>query len=91
MRSFPLKKLKIDRSFILELNDKRNVEIVRATIAMAHALGLVVLAEGVETRKNYEILKELGCDVIQGYLFSQPLCPEEMELLLMRWDAGQIF
>lgn len=90
LRSFPLKKLKIDRSFILELNDKKNMEIVRATIAMAHALDLVVLAEGVETRKNYEILKELGCDVIQGYLFSQPLCAEEMELLLMRWDAGQV-
>lgn len=88
LRSFPLKKLKIDRSFILDLKEKKNLEIVRATIAMAHALNLIVLAEGVETRKHFEILKSLDCDVIQGYLFAQPLSPEETELLLMRWDAG---
>ena len=88
LRSFPLKKLKIDRSFILDLKEKKNLEIVRATIAMAHALNLTVLAEGVETRRHFEILKSLECDVIQGYLFSQPLSAEETELLLMRWDAG---
>ena len=87
LRSFPLKKLKIDRSFVLELNERKNLEIVRATIVMAHALNLSVLAEGVENRKNFEILKDLGCDIIQGYLFSRPLSPEQTELLLMRWDA----
>lgn len=87
LRSFPLKKLKIDRSFVLELNEKKNMEIVRATIVMAHALNLSVLAEGVENRQNFEILKDLGCDVIQGYLFSRPLSPEQTELMLMRWDA----
>ena len=87
LRSFPLKKLKIDRSFILELNERKNLEIVRATIVMAHALNLSVLAEGVETRKAFETLKELDCDIIQGYLFSRPLSPEQTELLLMRWDA----
>ena len=87
LRSFPLKKLKIDRSFILELNERKNLEIVRATIVMAHALNLPVLAEGVETRRNFEILKDLNCDIIQGYLFSRPLSPEQTELLLMRWDA----
>ena len=87
LRSFPLKKLKIDRSFILELNERKNLEIVRATIVMAHALNLSVLAEGVETRRNFEILRDLDCDVIQGYLFSRPLSPEQTELLLMRWDA----
>ena len=90
LRSFPLKKLKIDRSFILNMKDKKNLEIVRATIAMSHALNLSVLAEGVETRENFNILKTLECDIIQGYLFSQPLCPEDTELLLMRWDAGQV-
>ena len=87
LRSFPLKKLKIDRSFFLELNERKNLEIVRATIVMAHALNLSVLAEGVENRKNFEILKDLGCDIFQGYLFSRPLSPEQTELLLMRWDA----
>lgn len=87
LRSFPLKKLKIDRSFVLELSEKKNLEIVRATIVMAHALNLSVLAEGVENRQHFEILKDLGCDIIQGYLFSRPLAPEQMELMLMRWDA----
>lgn len=87
LRSFPLKKLKIDRSFVLELSEKKNLEIVRATIVMAHALNLSVLAEGVENRKHFEILKDLGCDIIQGYLFSRPLSPEQTELMLMRWDA----
>lgn len=87
LRSFPLKKLKIDRSFVLALNEKKNLEIVRATIVMAHALNLSVLAEGVETRQHFEILKDLGCDIIQGYLFSRPLSPEQTELMLMRWDA----
>lgn len=87
LRSFPLKKLKIDRSFVLELDEKKNLEIVRATIVMAHALNLSVLAEGVENREHFEILKALDCDIIQGYLFSHPLSPEQTELMLMRWDA----
>lgn len=87
LRSFPLKKLKIDRSFILDLDERENLEIVKATIVMAHALNLSVLAEGVENRRNFEILKEAGCDIIQGYLLSRPLPPEQTELLLMRWDA----
>ena len=72
---------------MLQLNEKKNLEIVRATIAMAHALNLSVLAEGVENRQHFEKLKELGCDIIQGYLFSRPLSPEQTELMLMRWDA----
>lgn len=87
LRSFPLKKLKIDRSFVLQLSDLKNLEIVRATIAMAHALKLSVLAEGVENKQHFEILRDLGCDIIQGYLFSRPLPAEETEILLSRWDA----
>lgn len=87
LRSFPLKKLKIDRSFVLQLSDPKNTEIVRATIAMAHALNLSVLAEGVENKQHFEILRDLGCDIIQGYLFSRPLPAEETEILLSRWDA----
>lgn len=87
LRSFPLKKLKIDRSFVLQLSDPKNTEIVRATIAMAHALNLSVLAEGVENKQHFDILRDLGCDIIQGYLFSRPLPAEETEILLSRWDA----
>ncbi|MBO4520053.1 MAG: EAL domain-containing protein [Alphaproteobacteria bacterium] len=87
LRSFPLKKLKIDRSFILELDEHENLEIVRATIAMAHALNLTVLAEGVEARRHFNALKDLGCDIIQGYLFSRPLPPKQMELMLSRWNS----
>ncbi len=91
LKSFPLKKLKIDRSFILDLTaDRNDAAIVKATIAIARALNLTVLAEGVETKRHFDILKSMGCDVIQGYLFSRPQPPEEMEKMLKGWNPRQV-
>ena len=91
LKSFPLKKLKIDRSFILDLTSDRNEEaIVRATIAISRALNLTVLAEGVETKRHFDILKSMGCDVIQGYLFSRPLPAADMENMLKTWNPAQV-
>jgi diguanylate cyclase (GGDEF)-like protein/PAS domain S-box-containing protein len=79
----PVDTLKIDRSFIAELAvDSDNLSIVAAIIAMAHKLGMNVLAEGVETVPQLDLLRKLKCDEIQGYLFSMPLPAEELELLL---------
>ena len=82
LRNFSLDKLKIDRSFISELEENRHDQIiVEATINMAKSLGLVVLAEGVETEAQAEILRSFGCDQMQGYLFSKPISAKAFEIL----------
>ncbi len=74
LKNYPLDVLKIDRSFIKDVPDNSDsAAIVTATIAMAHSLNLEVVAVGVETEKQLEFLRDRGCDVIQGYLFSPPL------------------
>jgi EAL domain-containing protein (putative c-di-GMP-specific phosphodiesterase class I) len=73
LKRFPLDVLKIDRSFIsgIETNPDDRA-IVKATIDMAHAVGLTVVAEGVETREQEERLRAFGCDRAQGYLYARP-------------------
>jgi diguanylate cyclase (GGDEF)-like protein/PAS domain S-box-containing protein len=73
LHRFPLDVLKVDKSFIDELDDGEGAEIVAAVVNLAHALGLDVVAEGVETERQLQILRELGCDHAQGYLFSPPV------------------
>ncbi len=74
LRQFPLSTLKIDRSFITEMSaNSEDIAIVRAVIALAHSLHLQVIAEGVEEEKQLNILKQEGCDQVQGYYYSRPL------------------
>ena len=74
LRRLPVSELKIDQSFIKEMVDNKDDEaVVHSTIELAHNLGLSVVAEGVETKKAFDLLGHLGCDVIQGYLISKPL------------------
>ncbi|MDG6773177.1 transporter substrate-binding domain-containing protein [Thiomicrorhabdus sp. ZW0627] len=74
LRKYPFDIIKIDREFIMDLEaDENNRELVIATIAMAHGLGLQVVAEGVETAEELAFLAEHGCDIAQGYLFSPPV------------------
>lgn len=80
LKRFPLHSLKIDRSFVKDLqDDNEDAAIATAIISMAHALGLRVTAEGVETQAQRDFLARQGCDEIQGYLVSRPLaatqCP----------------
>ena len=83
LQRFPLSRLKIDQSFVRDLlTNENNVKITRAIIAMAHSLNLAVLAEGVETEGQLARLREEGCDEVQGYLFSRPVCAEDFEKLL---------
>ena len=71
--------LKIDRRFIWELErDKNSVAIVNTIIGLAKQFGILVTAEGVETREQLEILRYLGCNKAQGYYFSRPIPPEEI-------------
>ena len=77
---YPFDTMKIDRSFVARsLDGGRERAIAAAIIALAHAAGLTVVAEGVETRAQLELLRELGADEIQGYFFSRPLPAAECE------------
>jgi diguanylate cyclase (GGDEF)-like protein len=75
----PLDILKIDQSFISELDGSKDAEvIVRSIIAMAHAVDLIVIAEGVENERQLEVLQRLVCDQAQGYYFIRAVVPEEL-------------
>jgi diguanylate cyclase (GGDEF)-like protein len=74
LKQLPVNELKIDKSFGMSLvSDGNSAVIVRSTIDMAHELGLNVVAEGIETKEAYEMLRELGCDSVQGFYISRPL------------------
>lgn len=84
---FPLDVLKIDRSFIQHISTLAdNQAIVDAIIQMAHRLNMQVVAEGVETAQQLALLKELGCDYIQGYYFSKPLPMDELFEFIQFWE-----
>lgn len=76
----PLDKLKIDRSFIVDLES--NIPLIGIIMAMSNSLDLKVVAEGVETKEQYQCLKDSQCDFIQGYYFSKPLSPEDLLIKL---------
>lgn len=90
LRQAPVGQLKIDRKFITGLDDEDrakkhgNIALVRLIISMAREMGMQVVAEGVETRQQLQVLKELNCDLIQGFLFSPPVPAKQVEALLFQ-------
>lgn len=86
IQKFPVDSLKIDRSFIQNIEhtdkEKHNKAIIKTIITMAKQLGLKTIAEGVETEKEFQFLKEEGCDIVQGFLFSKPIPQNEFYKLL---------
>jgi diguanylate cyclase (GGDEF)-like protein len=83
LRRVPVDGVKIDRSFIADvLRDPDDLALTTAIIAMAHSLGITVIAEGVEKEGQYAILRERGCDLAQGYWLGHPLSPHDFGLLL---------
>ena len=87
LQKLPISTLKIDRSFVENLeNIPHNKKIVEATINLAHTLGLEVVAEGIETPEQLTILKNLGCDYGQGYLFSKPVAVNTLEEMIHNYN-----
>ena len=83
LRSYPFSILKIDRSFINDITvDPADRELVNAATAMAHSLGLKVVAEGVETEEQFAHLVLQGCDIAQGFLLSKPVSCKEISHLI---------
>ncbi|MDK9695092.1 MAG: EAL domain-containing protein [Siculibacillus sp.] len=90
LRRLPIDKLKIDRSFVADMpDDPTSVEITSAIVSLARNLKLEVLAEGVETRAQFDELVRLGCDFVQGWLFAPPLPAADIPLLLGKPAAGR--
>ena len=79
----PVDELKIDRSFVMNMgSDEHTSTIVRSTIELGHSLGLKVVAEGVEDEAALALLRELGCDQVQGYFISKPVSATDLEVWL---------
>jgi EAL domain-containing protein (putative c-di-GMP-specific phosphodiesterase class I) len=86
LRQLPAKELKIDRSFVMDLETSDDARaIVGAVLQMAHSLGLKVVAEGVETERQRDLLVAAGCDELQGYLFARPMPARA----LTAWALGE--
>ena len=80
LRQLPFTDVKIDQAFVADVDRSRDCRlIVQSIIELAHALGLTATAEGVETIEQLRLVRELGCDIVQGYLISQPLSPEALK------------
>jgi len=85
LTSFPVDTLKIDRSFVMgSMVKNNNLVIIKAIIAMGHSLGKKVVAEGIETKEQYQFLKDFGCDEGQGYYFQHPVPQNEFAKLLSK-------
>ncbi|WP_179954317.1 two-component system response regulator [Denitrobaculum tricleocarpae] len=85
LKEFPVEQIKIDRSFVSNMEtDVESATIVSATIMLGHKLGLRVIGEGVETTRQLEFLRNEDCEEAQGYLFSKPMCSDD----LVEWMQG---
>ena len=83
---FPVNTIKIDQSFVkwMHIDDQSEI-LVKSIIALAHNLGLKVVAEGTDDESHIELLKLFGCDYAQGYYFAKPLPPDEAENFLEKY------
>jgi EAL domain-containing protein (putative c-di-GMP-specific phosphodiesterase class I) len=90
LQKFPFDKIKIDRSFVRELDRPESIAIVRAVTGLGGSLGMKTTAEGVETQQQLQKLKEEGCTEVQGYLFSKPVPATQAALLLQSHKAMKV-
>jgi EAL domain-containing protein (putative c-di-GMP-specific phosphodiesterase class I) len=89
LKRLPVDELKIDKAFVVAMDDPKDEAIVRATIDLAHQLGLRVVAEGVESAATLDRLATFGCEYAQGYGIAKPLGPADFLPWLAQWRAGK--
>lgn len=88
LKELPLDRIKIDRSFIMDMeSNDPDRKIVKGIIDLAHSLGLIVTAEGIECQGQLDMLRDMGCDKIQGYLISRPVPPNQIPEICSRQFA----
>lgn len=90
LKRFPIDTLKIDQSFVADLESSDGGAIVDAILALSRTLNLKVIAEGVETREQVQYLMERNCDLLQGYHFSRPIYPDDVPALLQQDFSDQL-
>jgi len=93
LRSFPISAIKIDQSFVRDLSERQSTSpIISAIVGIARGFGLQLLAEGIETGDQLNILRNLGCEEMQGYLFSRPVPGSEVKGLLtgVAWCPAEL-
>lgn len=86
----PFDKLKIDKYFIDRIHKIEIAELIKLFIEYAHTLGKVVIAEGVETEEQLNTLKMMNCDEVQGYYYSKPLLPEDIETFYHEFNKAKV-
>jgi EAL domain-containing protein (putative c-di-GMP-specific phosphodiesterase class I) len=88
LRDLPVQELKMDRSFVSTVvSDPRSRMIVETTTQLAHALGMRLVAEGVEDAATADVLRQLGADVLQGYHIARPMPVDDVEPWIRRWSV----
>jgi diguanylate cyclase (GGDEF)-like protein/PAS domain S-box-containing protein len=91
LRSFPVDMIKVDRSFVQGIeHDAKDAAITANLVSLAHALGLLAIAEGIESDGQLTSLRELGCDLAQGFLFARPAPPGQIDRLLAEGSAKTV-
>jgi EAL domain-containing protein (putative c-di-GMP-specific phosphodiesterase class I) len=91
LHRFPLDALKVDRSFVGRMeHDERSAHLVRTVLTLARSLGVLAIAEGIEEEGQLRMLREMGCDMGQGFLFARPLTAAEMADRLESGDQGRM-
>ena len=89
LKLFDIDTLKIDKSFVDKITlDKKDEAISASIVNLAHNLEMTVVAEGVETLPQLLLLRQIGCDVVQGYYYAKPMPVDELETFVCNWPRG---
>ena len=89
MLDFPIGKVKIDRSLLAEPQDTQRLTFYSQIVNLCKALGISVVAEGVETEQQMEFVRQAGVDYVQGFYFAVPMPPEELEEFALKFGKSQ--